>query len=258
MSIKHYGVLGMKWGQRKERNWEKKVSSTRSYIKVYNKTADSMNATVIPNINNNPRYKNKNFNDPKNEKLKNQYLKEYEDAFNKFMKEHSLSELGTSPSGTKQAIFSYDFDAGEVKFEFKEVKHSLENGDVVFIGKLDSFGMIISLIFDEEKSNNLSHTGVKGMKWGVRKDKRTPSQEHVRSRKLQKKKIFEMSNEELQTVAGRLELENRYKNVSSKKFDKVSKKVSKAVDSYGNQVIAGLAGAAAVKTVEIILKKIKN
>jgi len=254
--LEHYGVLGMKWGKYKDRRYVSRTSTPSAFVKVYNKAADVMNNGEIARINNSPKYKGKDFSKKENQKLYEEYLKDHNTALNKAMRDASVSILGQNPSKTKQAVWSWNTETGKVVFDLEDVEHASEGEKPIrYIAKLDSLGHIVSIYIEEKEV--LAHYGVLGMKWGKRKA-RTPSQEHVRSRKLQKKRIFEMTNEELQAVAGRLELESRYKSVSNKKFDKVSKKVQKAVDSYGNQVVAGLAGAAAVKTVEIILKKIKQ
>lgn len=63
------------------------------------------------------------------------------------------------------------------------------------------------------------HFGVKGMKWGVRKDKkaRTPgSEDHETSRKLKKTKLRDLSNKELQTLNNRLQLERTNNDLQSR------------------------------------------
>lgn len=64
----------------------------------------------------------------------------------------------------------------------------------------------------------LAHYGVKGMKWGVRKDrvkkgrkaKRQASDQHIESRRIKQKKLSEMSNDEIATLNRRLQLERQY------------------------------------------------
>lgn len=59
-------------------------------------------------------------------------------------------------------------------------------------------------------TDELYHWGIKGMKWGQRK-KRVPSEDHVKSRELRKKKTSEMSTAELKKLNDRLTAENNYK-----------------------------------------------
>ena len=58
--------------------------------------------------------------------------------------------------------------------------------------------------------NDLYHSGVIGMHWG----KRTSSSDHSSANKLKKKKIHEMSNNELKELTNRLTLEKNYKSLN--------------------------------------------
>jgi hypothetical protein len=87
-------------------------------------------------------------------------------------------------------------------------------------------------------SDNLQHTGVKGMKWGVRKDKLRSS------RKL--------SDEELRTRVKRLSLEQQYRNLNPSTIQYGERFVSTTV----GMTITGLAvmaSAAAVKTIASVV-----
>lgn len=76
--------------------------------------------------------------------------------------------------------------------------------------------------------DELQHHGVKGMKWGVRKDR---------------KKISEMTDEELKTANKRKKLENEYKKLNYP-----------VTESYKNKLVGAATGAAAVATVAIVRK----
>ena len=82
------------------------------------------------------------------------------------------------------------------------------------------------------KRNELQHAGVKGMKWGVRKDKeRTPKQQAKDQRKIDKKimrnltakvnrdknSIYKMSDDVIRQRVNRMELEKKYMNLSSER-----------------------------------------
>lgn len=60
--------------------------------------------------------------------------------------------------------------------------------------------------------NSLKHHGVKGQKWGVRR-KRDKSSDRSNSDSIRKKKVYEMSNQELRDVNNRLQLESNYKSL---------------------------------------------
>lgn len=62
--------------------------------------------------------------------------------------------------------------------------------------------------------NYLAHYGVLGMKWGVRR--RTPSADSAHVKAIRKKKIKEMSNQDLKDANNRLQLEDQYRGLSKK------------------------------------------
>jgi hypothetical protein len=71
----------------------------------------------------------------------------------------------------------------------------------------------MTLIVDEQ--DVIEHYGVKGMKWGVRKNRtgRTPpkaSADHNRTRKLMQKKTSQLTNNQLKDINNRLNLEQNY------------------------------------------------
>lgn len=93
-------------------------------------------------------------------------------------------------------------------------------------------------------NNELYHYGVMGMKWGRRKN-RYISKDSKRVTNIRKKKINQMSNEELKAVNKRLELENNYKSFSAKR--NVGKKLVKGFITVAGTMVA-IEGA--VKTYE--------
>lgn len=74
------------------------------------------------------------------------------------------------------------------------------------------------------ENNYLAHYGVLGMKWGVRRKSRTPSADSVKVKNIRKKRIDEMSNQDLRDANNRLQLENQYKQLTKK--TNVGKKAS--------------------------------
>lgn len=82
--------------------------------------------------------------------------------------------------------------------------------------------------------DDLTHYGVKGMKWGKRKTATSSlpdSNDHTVSRELVKKPLRSMSNSEVQTLGKRLQLEKSYKELTAKpsKFAIGHKKVKAAL-----------------------------
>lgn len=78
-------------------------------------------------------------------------------------------------------------------------------------------------------NNYLQHYGVKGMKWGVRKARRSADSAEVKQ--IRKKKVSQMSNAELRKANERIRLEQEYKRLNPNAIKK------------GMAVAAGIAGA---------------
>lgn len=105
-------------------------------------------------------------------------------------------------------------------------------------------------------TDELYHFGIKGMKWGVRHDKkrsgssrsrktkRVASEDYTRSRDIMKKKPYEMSNRELQEANNRLQLENTYRN--NRSYKGVGKKFVDRFEQTSVQKIADMAAGAVI------------
>lgn len=90
------------------------------------------------------------------------------------------------------------------------------------------------------KKDELLHYGVLGMKWGRRKDRRRQSADYKKSRALKKKKISEMSDDELTTLNKRLNLEKNYRSLNPTRLQKGQNAVKGVLKGIGAS-----AGAAA-------------
>lgn len=92
------------------------------------------------------------------------------------------------------------------------------------------------------EKNYLAHYGVLGMRWGVRRKSRTPSVDSANVKAIRKKKIDEMSNQDLRDANARLQLESQYKQLTKK--TSIGKKAVKAFVGTAGTITA-VAGAAA-------------
>lgn len=93
-------------------------------------------------------------------------------------------------------------------------------------------------------NNELKHYGVLGMKWGRRKG-RIVSEDSANTAKIRKKKIREMSNQELRTANDRLTLERNYKSLTKRPNN--TKKVINGFIKTAGTVTAIVAAAGTYK-----------
>lgn len=89
--------------------------------------------------------------------------------------------------------------------------------------------------------SELYHFGVKGMKWGVRKDRKrsvgtrrskSDSKDYTETRDLLKKSPNKLSNSELRKINERLNLEQQYSNLTTVQ----KQKGNRFVDKLGNNM----------------------
>lgn len=103
----------------------------------------------------------------------------------------------------------------------------------------------------------LDHSGIKGMKWGVRR-KRGPdgrvSKDYSTSRKLLNKKVPTLSNEEISKINKRLKLESELSKQDPRANAIARRQVQSFMSKYGNVVISGVAGMAGGLSVGLISK----
>lgn len=221
--LEHYGVLGMKWGIRKDRRtgvikaratmnradrkdreaietlgskFGQNENVMKAYDKTYRRAAGKIRAGTRA-LNKDPRFAGKDF------RVDSPLRREYYDAYSKLVM-HQLNAASARKGRVgRQYEVSFSFDANKQawptvdlrkrsnradrKAQYasrKEAVHADDGEDVYTLKlKLDPMGYILD-IEDEDSLENflehedvlgdiLEHYGVLGMKWGVRKDRRT-------------------------------------------------------------------------------------
>lgn len=112
----------------------------------------------------------------------------------------------------------------------------------------------------------LKHYGVKGMRWGARRKegpdgrvKREPSADFKETRELAKKRPAQLSNSELRKLNERLQLEQTYSNLTSKKNQQTIKEGREHVKMTLDLIKTGqLLYSTAKPGVAIVRELIKN
>lgn len=256
--LAHYGVLGQKWGVRKQtRNslmdakrksdtakdrapksggsskadakWEKKGRRSlnkKEYRRGANRAIDTLNA-ALPGINEKTVYqsyigKGGNLQDgsPTSIKYNNEVNKVWQDSLAKETK-----SARSSPSGDKE----FELLTGGPKgwdVQVVNAKHSADQNGSLKV-KVDSSGLITSIklavnadLSHLSKTNDeyIAHYGVLGQKWGVRNQKRK-DEAAARS-----ERITNMSDGDMKAAVARINLEKQYSQLTETESTKYGKK----------------------------------
>lgn len=117
------------------------------------------------------------------------------------------------------------------------------------------------------ETDYFAHYGVKGMRWGIRKERPssgrsgrlgskktgiqrtskvekpdTRSEARKQSDEIRKKRVSEMSDEELKQVIGRMNMERQYKQLNTELYQPGKKFAMGALKTVGNMGVAAVGG----------------
>lgn len=257
--LEHHGVDGQKWGVRRDRShegqraknskiarldkkFEKRAGNFGTELTIYNQAARRMNEFEVDRINRKPEYRNADLRG--DTPLSRKYDREMQSAFMKHLKE-AAADVGTNASGTKKLDVRTTSDGGW-EVTVADIKHADGDGTFKVNVTRDKTGHITSIAivadsFDAAssrdivdvmgQSENLSHFGVKGMKWGARRaeKRRAASSEDSNAAADAKAKVKKakgthvLTNKELQSLVTRLNLEQQFTRLQENQPKKITK-----------------------------------
>lgn len=281
--LRHFGILGQKWGVRNDNGGASNGSSAkaarkeekdlnraagkamnladRNYLKVYNAMADESSG-FYSKINSNPKYKNVNIFDEesRNSPLAKSYLKECSDAATKSLQSNSDRILGSKVDSRVKVTWYMGEEMESMPSFYIEradnIQHADEVNRIKLIPKFDKSGKLISIdfpkdIFDEE--SELKHYGVIGQKWGIRKgfDQNT-SIRKSRAKLLRTKRL--MSDDELAKTVKRLEMEKKLSQLVAEDVTPGRAAVTNQMSRFMSSALGAAAGAAGAAIVKEVLK----
>lgn len=121
-------------------------------------------------------------------------------------------------------------------------------------------------------NNVLTHAGLKGMKWGVRRfqnpdgtltpagkkryaKKTSDSEDYTRAKALKKKKLRQLSNAELKELNNRMQLESQYRNLKKQNVSAGKKFVQDVAYETAKNTAADYAKKYAKKGISAVAEK---
>lgn len=224
---------------------DKKYDQSFTGMAGYGKVSIGIESRFGPrleDLNAKPEYATVNLTHPSNRSTYDRYLGEYKAALQK-ASDDTMSEFGTNASGTKQLQITAKQDGDDIwwEAEIKAVKHADDEEPFIKITPtFDAGGRVTGQKF-EVLDRHLAHYGRKGMKWGVTtlsdgttvktaavpgKKVKTeggkgakPSEDAIKARvgrQVAKSSSTDaLSNQELQAVVTRMQLEANYKRLTA-------------------------------------------
>lgn len=281
--LMHFGVLGMRWGVRKDRDsgssLKKKVGKTLEKWDARNAVYHNRKKIVTDALKkSNPeiaKIKKKHeltskrrvdLYKPKNIPKLEAYYKDVSKILSKSLNNSVKTIVGNQIPSNLSVKFRDDVNYSDLvsirgpRFEIidNDIHHA--EGDQLSID-----GTVFELIIGDDGSildvefvdPALMHYGVPGMRWGVRKS--DDSESSIRKdRRTALKNRRSLSDEELTNRTNRLQKEKRYKELAEEDLRPGKQATSKFVGKYGGIALAAAAGIVGSKIADSVMKDPKG
>ena len=318
--LAHYGVKGMKWGvrrdgppraqaraEKKDRAWTSDAKA--AFNKVAQAAGTQMNKEVLPKINEKYVVEGKGIPKAKFDA----YTKEVQSAYADLLDMHMANRIGRSPSGKHELKWHTEHPDtklpwAELVYTEKTLGHAeteelivglVKNVDGTVTLKVVAHDKLKASITDTEEVEHamtddiddfLAHYGVKGMKWGVRRNRGSSgspskgqanasdasskpkkpikrqenlsrySDDKLASKISEKKGLDALSDAELSKLTKRMQLEQSYRELSAKRPMEKSKAEkfltgAKILGQSANQLTEFINSPAGKKLGELAKKK---
>lgn len=286
--LEHSGILGMRWGIRRENpsgsassgsgSDSVKDAATKAYSlvnKEYSKVYSAMSNDskgFAADINGKFKKKyGKDFNLTKNDKpeITDEYHNAFAEAATKSLQKHSDKIIGPKVDPRVKVTWSVSDIFPDIYPEFdvvpvnKEIKHADKELDRISLKVVqDDRGFIIQLIVPTTSTGELSnekileHTGVLGMRWGIRKgssSRSSGSEDHNKLKALKKKKGKDLTDAEIKSALARLRLEKEYKDLTKREISGFEKAAKSVIGDAAKETAKKYTSQAMTKAVESII-----
>lgn len=278
--LAHFGIKGMRWGVRKnpeqraankvrklDEKFEKVANKADTHVKLWTHSVVTMKKSGdLKKINEKPEYQAAKW------RLRvglagRQLQKKYEDEVASKLMEHlkkNANEI-VNRSGTRQLdiqvaqrVDIQRSSKDKWRIVTRDIQHATGSSLVITLVR-DEVGRIIDLIPEETEmaqsdavDDFLMHFGIKGMKWGVRKNKPHPVSADARQKqsikdKVKQTKIASVSNSDLQAAIRRMQLEQDFKRLKTNEQSAVTRWLSSTLLEMGKREVQVQAGKALAK-----------
>lgn len=271
--LEHFGIKGMKWGIRKSPEktaravakqdlaFEKAARNPHTHVNLWMQSVKELKKSgELAAINNRPEFAKSKFRlrlGVANRPLQEKYEDVVAGAVLKSIRKNAQQIVNRS--GTRRFDIDTAYRASKDHTGAKVIRASkaqwrivttdirqADDGSLLITVVRDEVGRIIDLIPEEtmSQSDDLSHFGIKGMKWGQRKVRPLSTDAKAKMAvkdKVKQDKVGAVSNLKLQQAIRRMQLEQDYKRLSVNEQNGVLRWLSSAMLEIGKKEVQAYA-----------------